>query len=249
MQNDITELYQIFKKIKNEGWVETKREGFSGIGYTFESLIGKEEETFPIPDYGSVEIKTIRENSRKIIHLFSIVPDGDFLFPMKRVVDILGYPDKKNKNCRVFNMGFKATNWTDIGYYRKAKIFVDRKKEKIDLVACDIFLNNLHVDTSWSFKLLEERINLKLKELAVVKAKSKKIRGKEYFFYDKVSFYEFKDFKTFLSLVEEGVITISFSISVHRQGKYKGKINDRATNFSIKEIDIEKMFNRIPLDF
>ena len=88
MQEDIDSFKNIFLKIKKMGYVKSKRRGDTGIGYTFEELIDKPEENFPIPDYNSIEIKTCRKSSNKAIHLFSATPDGDFLFPVKRVVDI-----------------------------------------------------------------------------------------------------------------------------------------------------------------
>ncbi len=58
------------------GWIESKRKGTTGIGYTFETLLGKEEESFPIPDYGSIEIKTRYRNAKFPITLFNATPDG-----------------------------------------------------------------------------------------------------------------------------------------------------------------------------
>ena len=65
------------------GWIESMRRGTTGIGYTFESLLGKPEESFPIPDYGTIEIKTRYRNGKRDITLFNATPDGDFLFATK----------------------------------------------------------------------------------------------------------------------------------------------------------------------
>ena len=90
MEENFKVLYKKFVDIRNMGWIQSKRKGTTGIGYTFETLLEKPEEHFPIPDFEDIEIKTMRKFSKKILHLFSITPDGDFLFPMKRALNILG---------------------------------------------------------------------------------------------------------------------------------------------------------------
>ena len=134
MFEDFKEFRDIFVKIRKKGWVKSLREGDTGIGYTFEKLIGKQEENLPIADFGSIEIKTTRTNSRKRIHLFSAVPDGDFLFPIKRIIRTIGYPDKQNPQFKVFQMGFNGKDFSSIGYYKKGIIKVNYEKKKIDFL-------------------------------------------------------------------------------------------------------------------
>ena len=97
MTENIESLYTKFKEIKKLNWIKTKRIGNGGIGYTFETMLGKREENFPIPDYNNIEIKTSRTNSWGKIHLFHATPDGDFLFPIKDILNTLGYPDKESQ--------------------------------------------------------------------------------------------------------------------------------------------------------
>ena len=51
---DFIEFKKVFNEVKKKGWVKSLRKGDTGVGYTFETLIGKEEENFPIADYGSI---------------------------------------------------------------------------------------------------------------------------------------------------------------------------------------------------
>lgn len=247
MNNDIKKLCEKFYSIQKLQWIKTKRNGDTGVGYTFEELLHKPEENFPIPDFNSIEIKTRRKFSRKNIHLFNATPDGDYLFPIKRILNILGYPDRLNKEYRVFNMSFNASTFTKIGYYKKAKIIVDRKKQKINLVAYDSKNNNLNVYISWSFTLIKERLNSKIKTLALIIADTKIINKEEYFYYNKINFYKIKSFETFISLIENGTITITFKIGVFRSGQRKGQIHDRGTDFSLSHKDINKLYNLIQI--
>ena len=169
MGKDMENLINEFNRIKKMGWIESMRRGSTGIGYTFETLLNKEENDFPIPDYNSIEIKTMRLKSKRNIHLFNATPDGDFLFPIERVLNNLGYPDRKEKKYKVFNWEIESKDYTKIGYYKKATIRVNREKRKVDLIAYKDG-KQLKLDTSWSFELLKEKIELKIKYLALIRA-------------------------------------------------------------------------------
>lgn len=47
--NNYIELYNSFCKINSIGWIKSKRGGITGSGYTFETLIGKKEDSFFLP--------------------------------------------------------------------------------------------------------------------------------------------------------------------------------------------------------
>lgn len=245
MNTDIKDLKNFFDQIEKMGFVKSKRRGDTGIGYTFEELINKPEENFPVPDYNSIEIKTCRKRSNKAIHLFSATPDGDFLFPIKRVVDILGYPDKKMREVKVFNVDFYGDKYRWIGYYKKGKIVVNRKENKVDLIAFNHKNMDLNVFISWSFDMLKSKLYLKLNNLAIINADSKFINNTEYFHYNELKFYKLKDFDTFLELIENGKICICFNVGVYRSGKRLGQQHDRGVNFSIKQDDIIYLFDEV----
>ena len=40
-----------FFEIKRTGWIKSMRNGPAGIGFTFEKLLGKEEDHFFLPDF------------------------------------------------------------------------------------------------------------------------------------------------------------------------------------------------------
>lgn len=247
MFDEFEEFKKIFEKVKNKGWIKSLRKGDTGIGYTFETLIGKKEENLPISDYGAIEIKTTRKYSRKRIHLFSAVPDGDYLFPIKRILDTLGYPDKEQPKYKVFQMGFNGKSFSNIGYYKKGIIKINYNQKKIDFVVLKSNGYNIEINISWSFQLLYQRLYLKLKKLAYITAESKFKNGEEYFYYSSLRMYKLKNFTTFLKLIEIGDIEIRFSIGVFKSGKREGQIHDRGTCFSISEKNIDKLFTEIKI--
>lgn len=247
MEDNLYNLYKNFLNIKNMGFVESKRKGNGGIGYTFETLLGKCEENFPIPDFNGIEIKTCRKNAKGNIHLFSATPDGDFLFPIERVLKYLGYPDKKIPTTAIFNMNFTAKEFSAIGWYKEGKIIVNRKLKKVDFIARTIYGEKFPLDTSWSFKMLEDRLNLKLKYLAIITADVKFVNRIESFHYNHIKFYKFKDFENFISLIEKGYIKVSFNIGVFRCNNKKGKIHDRGVGFSINKKYLDLLYDEIDI--
>ena len=84
MKENIYFLKKEFSKIKNKGWVIAKSKGNGNVGITFETLLGKERENFPISDYMGIELKTSIDNySRPYLTLFSATPDGKYIYTTK----------------------------------------------------------------------------------------------------------------------------------------------------------------------
>lgn len=233
----------IFYNIKKKGWVKTLKNGPTGIGYTFEKLLGKKEDNLFLPDYKNIEIKTFRIFSKKKLHLLTLTPDGDYLFPIERIVNSLGYPDKELPEYKVFNMSFNTQKYTKINKNTFGKIKVDYKNQKIRfIIERGLYTRQLNV--SWSFELLKERINLKLKKIAIIEAYSKFINKEEYFLYSKLKYYEIKDYESFIKAIEQGKISINFQIGIYKSGNKKGQRHDRGTSFTINIEDIENIYTK-----
>lgn len=245
MLDDLIALRNQFEKVKNMGWVESKRKGTTGIGYTFESLIGKEEESFPIPDFGSIEIKTRYRNSKFPISLFNATPDGDFLFPMQRLYDEYSFVHKLDKRFKVFYANVNACSATFAGRKFKFQLKVDRLSKKIRMIAIDRNGYVHNPDISWSFEFLQEKLERKLKYLAVVKADAHNNIEKQYYKYYQFNFYMLRNFETFISLIEDGTIRIVFMLGCYKSGPKRGLMNNHGSSFDISEDDLEKLFIKV----
>jgi len=245
MIQDIEKLRKNFERIKNMGWVRETKKGNLSIGATFEALIGKERDELPIPDFGCVEIKTMNDNSKTRLHLFNLKPDGDCKFPIKRILECLVCPDKDNKECRVFYRSFNSKKITKIGKFKDGKIFVNRENEKIELLVYNEKCKNININVSWSFSWIEKRLMQKLRYLAIIRAAAKIVNGIGYYHYHKINFYKLKDFDTFLFLIENGIIEITFKIGVFKKGRRKGEVHDHGTDFSINIDNIDLLYDEI----
>ncbi len=247
MDENIKKLNTKFINICNMGWVKGKSKGSKNIGYTFELLLGKQIENFEIPDYEGIEIKTQRIFTRSYITLFNATPDGTYLFEIKRIRNTYGYPDSKLKNIKVFNISIFANEKKKLGSKYLFKLIVDRNKQKIYLCVFNVQGVLIDNQTFWTFQLLEEKVLRKLKVLAIVDALYSKHNDEEFFKFNSISFYKLKNFDSFIDLVEQGIIGVTFKIGVFRSDKRYGEIHDRGTGFVIKRTDIEKMYEIISI--
>lgn len=244
MNKELRKLYAIFLRIKEIGFIKSKRKGPTGVGYTFEVLIGKKEDDLPIPDFYGIEIKTVIYNRRRKIHLFNLTPDGDFLFPIKRIIEKLGYQDRTFKECKIFNATVNTIDYTFVRN-NMLKLKVNKEQEKLELLASTRYGEDININISWSYSMLKDTLLLKLNKLAIVKAKHEIKNDEDYFLYNYITFYQLKGFEKFIELLDKGIISITFNISVYKSGKKIGKIHDRGTNFFIMEKDIEMLFDHI----
>lgn len=169
-----------FEKIKRLNWVESKRNGPTGIGYTFESLIGKKEDNICNPDYKNIEIKTKKYGSKSYTNLFSLAPKNETsTYEIKRLLNKFGYPDKILKNKKVLNVEMYANKKNLIANRYFFQLNINKTEEKIYLYVYNLNHTFNEGKAFWSFKEIEEKLNKKIKKLAYVHAFKRTINGRE----------------------------------------------------------------------
>ena len=243
MTEDIILLKKEFIKIKKQEWIKSKRQGPTGIGYTFESLIQKAEDRKYIPDFNIIEIKCKHYYSKGYITLFNAKPDLFLDNSIQYITHQYGYPSKLYPNQKVFNVSVNSHEYTKLGWYKKFILKVDKKFNHLLFVASN--KNKVEIPTGWSFTLLKERVNSKIKYIAIPIAKSKIVNNTEYLKFIKIEFYEFYGFDKFIKLLEEGKIRITFKIGIFTKDPKKGNLHDHGTGFEINKKDILKLYKRI----
>ena len=243
MEYNLELLKKEIQVILNRGWIKGEGKGTSSAGLTFESLIGKTVDNLEIPDYHGIEIKTKYATKHLYMTLFNATPDS-FLFEIKRIHEKYGYPDKKNKNYKVFNVSIYGNTAITISEIYMMKLYVDQNLKQVVLKITD--KNNYTTDTltAWSFEIIHEKLVRKFQYLLFVKTERKWDKG-DYYRYSKAILSKLKDFDEFLKLIESGDIRITFKISVFRSGKRIGQIHDHGTSFDIHEGAINKLFDTV----
>lgn len=238
MEQNIRNLKKKFNQIKDMGYVKTVRKGPTGIGATFEKLIGKNEENFEIPDFEGIEIKTRRAYSKSKISLFNAVPTGSGYYEVKRIRDSYGYPSKRDKNLKCIYGEVNGKILKRVGLWYYFKLNVDYKKEKLIL---EIYNNNkvlIDNSTYWDFDILKEKLHRKLELLALVKAWPTTRAGIEYFKYYKINFYILRGFDEFLKAIENGKIEVVFKVDSYVDEKRYGSVDSTGVTFGIHEEDL-----------
>lgn len=251
MEENYKLLWQKFQEIRKMNWVKSRYRSKGSSGLTFEYLLGKERENFPVPDYYGIEVKVRNYYSKAKITLFSTVPDGRYVFEIKRLVENFGYPDKNLRSSNLLIGEISAVEKKFIGKNYQFQLHVDYEEECVVLQIFD--KNNKLIDdnTVWSFDLIKEIAERKLKDLAIVKATSKYVDEEEsfYFRYSWIMFFQLKPWEFFIKAIEKGIITIYIQTGVYYDEKRFGQIHDHGCAFQIREQDLLEIFTRYPFQF
>ena len=228
------------------GYVKAVNNYNSGIGLTFEKLLGKKVDDFPLPDFeNTIEIKTKLAFSKRPIHLFKLTPEGNTFFETKRLLSSYGYYRRNCMEYKVFNGTVVANSIEKIGMSYYFSLEVSYKEEKVKLIVYD--KNKVKIDDTvyWTFGNLENALYRKLKYLALIQVWSTQKNGIRYYKYYRYDIYKLSNFYTFLSLIEKGIISVTFSIDIFKEEKRYGQIHDHGTTFDIDKDKIEMLFNKV----
>jgi len=245
MLEELKNLKKEFDKIKLLGYVKSTRKGYTGIGKTFEDLIGKKEDNLNKPDYQGIEIKTKRAYSKSYTTLFNITPLGNSNYEIKRLRNTYGYPEFTSSKIKILNCSVQANCSTFVAQRYLFKLYIDYEDERIYLIICNQSFGLIEKKVYWPFALIKERLERKLQYMALIKAWPNNINGEEYYKYYDIDFYKLRTFTEFLKLIEDGTIRITFKIGVFKDGPRKNQIHDRGTGFEIQESNLLKLFKKI----
>ena len=243
IKRTIKELQEKFLIISKKGYIKGMYNNYSSIGRTFEEELGLPKNNIEMPDYNGVEIKTRRAYSKSNITLFTAVPDGKEIDDMERIKETYGYPYKKDRRYKALYVDVYSNKKTFGGIKYQYKLNIDKEAQKIYLCIYD--RNNQLIEDKiyWSFFYLENKILLKIQNLALVNAWTKKVNGWNYFKYYKIEFYQLKSFEKFIALLEQGIIRITIKIDIHKDEKRYGNTYDHGCGFSINEQDLTKLYS------
>ena len=224
----LKEVISKLEEIKNKGFVPSLRHGSTGIGYTFETLFGVEENNIPIPDIGGrVEIKTIRKDSQSLITLFTF-NRGVWQVKQKEFVSKYGYVDEKGR------IALKNTIFYGRSISQGLSLELDEKANVIHLV--DVNTND--IIATWDIYVIVGKFMSKLSRLLVVFADRKREDGKEFFHYNEAYLLIDPSARNFIKAFREALIGIDIRMHI----KENGAVRNRGTAFRIKEKDLIHLY-------
>jgi hypothetical protein len=208
------------REIKAKGYVKTLRPGDTGIGYTLETLLGlretnviKEDLTFRGVPF---ELKAQRKRTTSMITLFTKEPiKGSF--NDKRMIEKYGYRNRRGRKA------LKVTLTTRAFTPQGLKLEIERREGKL-------YITN-GTERIWYWII--EDLKPKIGNLIIVFASSSGTGREERFLYDTAFYVTGLKEECFLSLLEDGTITIDLRMHL----RSNGSVRNHGTAFRIKQLE------------
>ncbi len=217
------------KEIESKGFVRSLRKGSTGIGYTFETMFGVEENNIPIPDIGGrVEIKTVRKDSQSLITLFTF-NSGVWRIDQGELIKKYGYIDKKGRQA------LKNTLFCGKTISQGLSIRVDEGKNVVDLID----VGSGEVLATWDVYVIVGKFMSKLSRLLMVIADRKIENQREYFHYNEAYLLTDPSPRNFLKAFKNSLIGIDLRMHL----KESGTVRNRGTAFRIRERDLVELYD------
>ena len=221
---NINSISQALESISKKGFVPALRKGPTGVGYTLEELTGIRENNIIIPDFGAIELKSMREDSNTLITLLTF-NRGVWQLPQEEIILKYGYWDTKKERQALYNSVVNKPNTQNL--------------------FCELDDDNLylkHIDGNilgiWKIEHIRNRLIDKIQTLLLIKAKSKFIEKKEYFWYFEGSLLTGCNNRKFFELIKAGKIILDLRMHI----KDTGKARNHGTGFRIFEKYLEELY-------
>lgn len=244
MNEQFQELIQKFNEINEKGYIKGINNNlFNSCGLTFEKLLYKKADSMFFPDYKGIEIKCKQRYSRYDISLFSISFNGPCLFESNYLLKTYGKCDKKFVDKKQLFINFKYKEKVLVNDKHYFELDMDYENEMIFLNIYD--LNGQYIEKRGfiDFKSINDRIKVKLNNLALVYASKKKVNDGLYFRYYKLVCYKYRGFDSFIKLLEKDVVKVSLVLRFAKSGADIGKNKNKNMVFKINDQDLIRLFN------
>ena len=209
----LTELLGKFDVVKEREWIDSQRLGDTGIGYTFESLLGIEENNDQRADFKGIEIKCKGINEGKAtssskINLFQAGPTWLAKMPNKERIRFLGKPGEDGLYACYSQVTVTPNN---LGLL----LDILSTNNKIDI--------RKHADAFgyWSFGRLAKRLAEKHSRAAFVKATVRNTKSKTQYSYEELVYCDKPSIERFTNLVANRNIVFEFTMSEEPDGKIR----------------------------
>jgi hypothetical protein len=201
-----------FDEIRERGWIDALRPGTTGIGYTFETLVGVRENNDRRADFRGIEIKcsSVRDlgDTGGKINLFQQAPRWSNQMTSLQRLRIIGQEDADGHyKCH----SQVTTNPNNLGLLLRES----SNSQQIDLLKQESEIGD------WSFSMLEARLQEKHARAVFVKAEVRQAAGRQRFNYQEVIYCERPSIERFIQLVRSRRIVFEFLMSEEELGRVR----------------------------
>jgi hypothetical protein len=211
------------------GFVKSQRKNSTGVGFTFEQLMGVDENNIPIPDIGGrVEIKTTRRDSNSLLTLFTF-NRGAWTEKQKDVVEHYGYVDEKGRKAlkRTLTLNSEGVLMLSIDEQNHSMLLLDGELNKII--------------ATWSLYVIVGKFSTKLdRVLYVIADRKTDDNGDEYFWYNEAYILSEPVPENFIKAFKNSEIAIDLRMHL----KENDTVRNRGTAFRVYEKSLPSLFNK-----
>jgi MvaI/BcnI restriction endonuclease family len=208
----LTEFIDKFDDIANRGYIESLRTGDTGIGYTFETLCGIEENNDQTADFRGIEIKCKQVKESELrqgkINLFQNAPKWNAKSTGIERLRLLGRLDSDGRYACYSQVSGTPNN---LGL----QLRTDLSEEQIDLLRNDVPFGY------WPHPVLTKRLKEKHSRAVFVKAQVRTSGSRQSFHYKEIVYCERPSISRFVDLVESRRIVFEFLMSERGSGKVR----------------------------
>jgi len=224
------ELKQRLKAIAQLGFVETKRSGNTGVGYTLESLLGIEENNYSGEDIEGVgELKTKRRGKKA--RTTSLCQSPDFYVDKRTIIRKYGRPVVEDPERINFYPSFRLNKETPQGL---TAVLIEDELVVTGEQGTRLFYLPLNV-ISFAYRRKFGRA------LIFVTADCEKEEGQEKFHYNEACYCSDINLGPIRELLEKGKIIIEPRIWMN---KTTGKIRDHGMAFRMSGEDKMDLYTK-----
>ncbi len=198
----LAELLQRFDGIRNK-WTDALREGDTGIGYTFETLLGIAENNLPTPDFRGIELKCKRVRTRGgpaigKVNLFQQGPEwADKNQTSLERLRALGKPDAGGLYRCFSQVTTRANNLA---------LRLDTTSEPDSITLRKLGIKVGH----WTHGVLKKRLIEKHSRAAFILAEVRQSRSRTSFSYNELIYCEQPSMERFVELVGTDRLVFEF---------------------------------------
>ncbi len=222
----------LFNQIRDRGFLPSLRKGPTGIGFTLEHYLYLKESNIPMPDFGSIELKSKRIKSNSPITLFTLNRIA-WSIPVAEVIKKYGYYDPKRQRYALYCVVKNALNAQGL------------KLDVTSIEMVNIVDAKDNIVGSWSIGAVRDKIIEKMQALLYVKADSKTKDGVEHFWYKEASILTGLDYNKFFKTLSTGDAFIDIRMHL----KPSGAVRNHGTGWRIKPEILESLYtNTIKLE-
>lgn len=210
VDNNLADLLAKFDKVKSLGWIDSLRVGPTGIGYTFESLLGIKENNDQTADFKGIEIKCkgVREGlagSTGKINLFQAGPTWHVTLAASERIRLLGTAGDSGLYTCYSQVTTRANNLNLL-------LEILPADQRIDLAKSAESMGY------WTFAQLERRLSEKHARAVFVKAEVRQVRTGARYAYTELVYCERPTIARFVELLAQNRIVFEFTMSERPDG-------------------------------